>query len=124
MKKMIVLTSLWSFLFIFSFSMFGCSEDDDECVVCTLPVNDISGHQNDCCRIYQNQIVPNHTGSKVYERMGCPVRGRCHKPGKEHDGKHRRYANPNYGVPSYFIKFRFYNACHFSHLNFRVCYKF
>lgn len=30
MKKMIVLTSLWSFLFIFSFSMFGCSEDDDE----------------------------------------------------------------------------------------------
>ena len=30
MKKMIVLTGLWSFLFIFSFSMFGCSEDDDE----------------------------------------------------------------------------------------------
>ena len=30
MKKMIVLTSLWSFLFIFSFSMFGCSEDDDD----------------------------------------------------------------------------------------------
>ena len=33
MKKMIVLTSLWSFLFIFSFSMFGCSEDDDEFIV-------------------------------------------------------------------------------------------
>ena len=30
MKKMIVLTSLWSFLFIFYISMFGCSEDDDE----------------------------------------------------------------------------------------------
>ena len=29
MKKMIVLTSLWSFLFIFYFSMFGWSEGVD-----------------------------------------------------------------------------------------------
>ena len=29
MKKMIVLTSLWSFLFIFYFSIFGFSEDED-----------------------------------------------------------------------------------------------
>ena len=30
MKKMIVLTSLWSFLFVFSLSIFGCSDDDEE----------------------------------------------------------------------------------------------
>ena len=29
MKKMIVLTSLWSFLFIFSFSMLGLRGDED-----------------------------------------------------------------------------------------------
>ena len=30
MKKMIVLTSLWSFLFIFYNSKLGCSEADEE----------------------------------------------------------------------------------------------
>ena len=30
MKKMIVLTSLWSFLFVFSLSILGFSVDDEE----------------------------------------------------------------------------------------------